>query len=69
MLDAFSLSESESRKAAEFMRTHRERHRGESEGAIGGRFTYSFTPTGIGVLASIACACGEHENLTGWEDL
>jgi hypothetical protein len=28
-------------------------------GAIGGRFSYVFTPTSIGTMAYIECACGE----------
>jgi hypothetical protein len=28
-------------------------------GAIGGRFSYTFTPTTIGTIASLECACGE----------
>lgn len=28
-------------------------------GAIGGRFTWSFIPTGIGTLATCTCNCGE----------
>lgn len=28
-------------------------------GAIGGTFSYQFTPTGIGVIGEIRCSCGE----------
>lgn len=30
-----------------------------SSGAIGGRFSYSFIPTGIGTLVTCKCCCGE----------
>ena len=37
------------------------------QGAIGGRTTYSFTPTGIGVAVSVSCACGVKKNITDYE--
>ena len=40
----------------------------DSCGAIGGRFTYCFTPTGLGVLTSVRCACGAEVNLTDTND-
>lgn len=33
-------------------------------GAIGGRLTYKFTPTSIGVIASVKCSCGEEQTLS-----
>ena len=36
-------------------------------GAIGGRLTYSFTPTGLGLVTKVKCACGEFIDLTGYE--
>jgi len=38
------------------------------QGAIGGRFTYCFTPTGLGCIKTIKCACGEEFDLTHSED-
>ena len=32
--------------------------------AIGGRLTYSFTPTGLGTITVVKCACGEKLDLT-----
>lgn len=37
-------------------------------GAIGGRLTYQFTPTGLGDIQEVICACGEELNLTNFED-
>ncbi len=34
------------------------------QGAIGGRLTYTFTPTSLGVITIVKCACGEEINLT-----
>lgn len=33
-------------------------------GAIGGRLNFSFTPTGLGDIIRIKCACGEELDLT-----
>jgi hypothetical protein len=37
------------------------------QGAIGGRETFSFTPTGIGTVIHATCACGADVNLTNYE--
>ena len=34
-----------------------------SQGAAGGRLTYSFTPSGIGLMKKVGCACGEATNV------
>ena len=36
-------------------------------GAIGGRLTYCLTPTSIGCINEIKCACGESNNFTDYE--
>lgn len=38
------------------------------QGAIGGRFTYIFTPTGLGVITKVKCACGDEIDLTNSEN-
>jgi len=37
-------------------------------GAIGGRFTYKFTPTGLGMCVQAECCCGKEVDLTDVED-
>jgi hypothetical protein len=37
-------------------------------GAIGGRLTYHFTPTSIGLGVSVSCACGSEVNITEYEN-
>ena len=37
-----------------------------SHGAIGGAITYHFTPTGIGVVVKLSCACGKEKDLTDY---
>ena len=36
-------------------------------GAIGGRLTYSFTPTSLGTITTVKCACGEKCDLTDYD--
>ena len=39
----------------------KEKHNGNSyAGAVGGRYTYEFTPTSIGEFGRIRCSCGDH---------
>ena len=37
------------------------------QGAVGGRLTYEFTPTSLGVIAQVKCACGKHVDVTDYE--
>lgn len=37
--------------------------------SIGGRLTFSFTPTELGTIIKVTCACGESLNLTEYENL
>lgn len=37
-------------------------------GAIGGRFTYSFTPTGLGHVVVVSCTCGMKINITDFDN-
>ena len=37
-------------------------------GAIGGRLTYSFTPTSLGCIVKVKCACGSEIDLTEYEE-
>lgn len=39
-----------------------------TQGAIGGRITYEFTPTGLGLITVVRCACGDKINLTNFEN-
>lgn len=62
MAKTFTLDEVEEKKVSEFRELHR--HKGENFGAIGGHISYQFTPTGLGAMAAILCACGDKEDLT-----
>jgi len=37
-------------------------------GAIGGALTYEFTPTGLGTITVIRCACSEKLDLTNTDE-
>ena len=37
------------------------------KGAIGGGLTYCFTPTSIGTVIKVKCACGEEIDLTNYD--
>lgn len=39
-----------------------------SQGAIGGRLSYIFTPTGLGTCISVKCACDKEINITDTSD-
>jgi len=36
----------------------------ESQGAIGGRITYKFTPTSLGAIIVVECVCGKQIDIT-----
>lgn len=36
-------------------------------GAIGGRISFEFTPTGLGMITEVKCLCGKTLNLTDFE--
>lgn len=40
----------------------------KKRGVIGGRPTYCFTSTSLGMITTVKCACGEEIPLTNFED-
>lgn len=36
-------------------------------GRLGGAYTYSFTPTSIGLVFKVVCSCGEKLDLTDYD--
>lgn len=62
MRQIFELDAKDCAKLDAFLKAHDKKcpfanpHR---QGAIGGRLTYSFTPTSLGVVAKVQCACGQ----------
>ncbi len=39
-----------------------------NQGAIGGRFTYKYTPTSLGIVAKIECGCGSEVDVTDYSE-
>lgn len=61
----FTLTDEQADRAAQWVRAHA--CPTEDVGAIGGRFTYHFTPTGLGPIERVSCACGAEINLTDFD--
>jgi hypothetical protein len=40
----------------------------KDSGAIGGRLSYQFTPTGLGQVVKVVCGCGAWVDLTDYAD-
>lgn len=59
--ESFEIDEEGRANLYKWQKDHLEKkHHGKRyAGAIGGRFTYSFTPTSVGTIGSIECSCGE----------
>lgn len=57
----FDITENEQKAIDEWVEKHtQEKHNGSHySGAIGGRYTYEFTPTSIGTVGVIKCSCGD----------
>lgn len=70
---SFELSEDQNNKASEWIKTHVDPNgkicNDKYHGAIGGCFTFSFTPTSIGTIIRIECAsCKGKIDLSDYED-
>ena len=60
----FELTDKQRENAGEWMA----KHRTSNQGAIGGQFTYEFTPTTIGVIVKVRdCITHESIDLTEYE--
>jgi len=65
----FSLTEEEENKYKTWVKEHNKICPIKDTGAIGGRISFQFTPTSLGLITIVKCACGEELNLTdykGW---
>jgi hypothetical protein len=67
---SFSLSQKEAENLRIWLERHDENCRfadRASQGAAGGRLSYTFTPTGIGCGIKVGCACGEKVDVTDYD--
>lgn len=63
----FDISEDEQQRINDWCKKHDEEKHGADyknnkfrySGAIGGAYTYCFTPTSIGIIGAIKCSCGD----------
>jgi hypothetical protein len=73
IVQMFYLTQGELDKGNAWTRAHdKEKHipRGKKRrdvGAIGGAYTWCFTPTGIGVACTVKCACGDKIDITNYD--
>ena len=65
--DVFTLNEKEKSEATEWLKKHDKTCKYKKlnkQGAIGGRITYKFTPTSLGVIIVVECTCGKKIDIT-----
>lgn len=66
----FLFTEEDREKLNSWLATHNKECRYADPcktGAIGGRLTYLFTPTSLGLITKVRCACGKTVDLTDYE--
>ena len=62
---SFSLTPEQSDRIREWMSGHDCTI--ENAGAIGGKFTFCFTQTSIGIGEAVKCACGQEIDVTEYD--
>ena len=71
MKKVFIMSEIESLEAENHIKEHNKDcviYNGGVHAAIGGRISYFFTPTGLGMACGVQCACGWSKECTDVSD-
>lgn len=63
----FFIDESETVKLNTWILDHNNECSIVNEGATGGKFTYHFTPTSLGTITKVSCACGKNIDLTDYK--
>lgn len=65
----FTLDKKQFNEVQNWMKEHKCKFKSQWDlGAIGGRFTYQFTPTSLGAICKVKCACGKEIDVTHSED-
>jgi hypothetical protein len=62
-MTSFQLRPEEEDTARRFRERHKRLHGPQWTSAVGGAWTYSFTPTSLGALVEIKCCCGKEKVL------
>jgi len=67
-IEISQIADADPRKYKEFFEHQCGHTRKENpvRSAIGGSITYEFTPTSIGTIIHLACACGKREDVTDY---
>jgi len=63
----FYLTKEDVKKYRVWLEEHKKVCSVKNAGAIGGRITFQFTPTSLGLITIVTCICGEELNLTDYE--
>ena len=63
----FKISGKELIEARNFQDNHKCKLGGKKPGVSGGRYSYKFTPTTIGMAVAIKCACGQAKDVTDYD--
>jgi len=69
----FSVDDASLEKVKDWIASHDKTHiRAEQRvryaGAIGGEYTWCFTPTSLGDVCKVKCSCGETLDVTDYEN-
>ena len=67
----FSLDHAQSMKLNDWKILHKVECEFEDsmrQGAIGGRWTYCFMPTGLEIVVKVKCACGAEVDITDYNN-
>jgi len=69
-MQQFGFTPDEVERIHTWQRSHQnEKHPNPRKmGAIGGSYTFSFTPTTLGCVSKVKCHCGDELDLTDYED-
>ncbi len=66
-MKTFTIDESEENALDKWVKMHDLLCTGKNKTAIGGRYTYSFTPTSIGTVSTVKCVCGKSKDFTDYK--
>lgn len=64
----FIVPDDETIVAGNWLKEHEKICKQTDVGAIGGKYTWSFTQTGLGCIMVLKCACGEEIDVTDYEN-
>ena len=62
----FTPSDKELETSSKWIQDHKNRCTSK-DAAMGGKYSYCFTPTGVGEIFTVKCVCGEEVNATNFD--